>query len=124
MATYTYTVENSIEIASGGGSLKQTLGSFSANGKVLYDDILPVSADFSLEPFMATLDAPSHIAIKFHDPAGFKIALDGDVANASTNSFEQFWGKFGSPAGGAPIVHLVTTTAARLEVIALGDPLP
>ena len=125
MATYTYTVSNKIEVVSPAGQTVETpVGSFSANGQVLYDDILPISTDFDLEPFFATLDEPSHIAIKFYDPAGFKIAWDGLVANASPVPFTEMYCKFGSPSGGPPIPHLVTTVAARLQIIALGDPLP
>ena len=122
MASYTYTAQVKVEIAGGQGSLESIPTSFSANGKILYDDVLPISADFSLEPFMATLDAPGHVFIKYADDSGFKIALNGVIADASSNKFKEFYVK--CTGSGAPIIHLSTTVAARLQVIALGDPLP
>lgn len=124
MAAYTYTTEFKIEISGNNGSLKDGPASYSANHKMLYDDILPVSADFSLEPFLANLDAPLHLGIMFSDPTGFSLALDGVIANASSNKIQSFFCKFGAPAGGPPPVHITTTVAARLQVFALGDPSP
>lgn len=124
MANYTYTFSAKAEVLGGQGTMENLQASFPANGKVLMDDYLPVSPDFNLSLRLETIETPALVYIKFTDPAGsgFKLALDGIVANASLNTMKTAIFEYPSVGAIAPEIHLVTTAPGRLQVFALGDP--